>query len=78
MLLNQRLGLFSLFSGQYPTQSSNVRTSGAGMTAFSESTVEEFALAWLRNLGCEVRSGPDITPVNQQPNADPVILREVI
>ena len=51
LLLNQRLGLFSLVSGQYPTQSSDLRTSGSGMTAFSESIVEEAALARPEGVG---------------------------
>ena len=32
------------------------------MTAFTESTVEDAALAWLESLGWNVVHGPDITP----------------
>ncbi|MBT9147184.1 MAG: hypothetical protein DDT32_00936 [Syntrophomonadaceae bacterium] len=32
------------------------------MTVFTESTVEQAALAWLKDLGYLVLSGPDISP----------------
>ncbi len=32
------------------------------MTSFSESTVEQAALAWLESIGWPVRSGPQIAP----------------
>ncbi|GAB4339198.1 MAG: type I restriction endonuclease subunit R [Dehalococcoidia bacterium] len=35
---------------------------GHAMTAFTESTVESAALAWLEGLGWQVKHGPDISP----------------
>lgn len=32
------------------------------MSAFTESTIEDAALAWLESLGWAVKNGPDITP----------------
>jgi type I restriction enzyme R subunit len=32
------------------------------MTAFTESVVEDAALAWLKSLGWSVKHGPDIAP----------------
>ena len=32
------------------------------MKAFTESTVEAAALAWLEAIGCQVAHGPDIAP----------------
>jgi len=32
------------------------------MTSFTESVVEQAALAWLESLGCVVKHGPDISP----------------
>jgi hypothetical protein len=32
------------------------------MSQFTESVVEEVALAWLENLVCAIKHGPDISP----------------
>ena len=44
--------------------------------AFSESTVEEAALAWLEGHGWQVAHGPDIAP--DMPGAERQSYREVV
>ncbi len=44
-------------AGSYPA-----RGAGSGMTAFTESVVEQAALAWLESVGWIIRNGAEIAP----------------
>jgi hypothetical protein len=55
------LGL-SVLSGRRASSPSGEKGAGAGMTAFTESVVEDAALGWLEGLGYAVVHGPEIAP----------------